>query len=95
MVTSRWDRDSVASAAGLVGPLSRLGAAAPPPLRHPLADGGIGLVQSASLLISDLLQHYGHAEPAQITRDGSIIAAAGPHPSGPGSPRGHSKSPVR
>nr|WP_168516510.1 hypothetical protein [Streptomyces sp. S1D4-11]QIZ01193.1 hypothetical protein HEP87_55635 [Streptomyces sp. S1D4-11] len=43
-------------------------------LLNDLADGGIGLVQCASLLISDLFQHYGLAEPAQISRDGSIIA---------------------
>jgi hypothetical protein len=34
-----------------------------------------GLVQAASLLISDLFQHYGLAEPPQISRDGSIIAS--------------------
>ncbi|WP_328698046.1 AlbA family DNA-binding domain-containing protein [Streptomyces sp. NBC_00342] len=43
-------------------------------LLNDLADGGVGLVQAASLLISDLFQHYGLAEPAQIGRDGSIIA---------------------
>ncbi|MFE3409627.1 hypothetical protein ACFXMT_15230 [Streptomyces mirabilis] len=44
-------------------------------LLNDLADGGTGLVQSASLLISDLFQHYGLAEPAQISRAGSIIAS--------------------
>lgn len=43
-------------------------------LLNDLADGGVGLVQSASLLISDLFQHYGVAETEQISRDGSIIA---------------------
>ncbi|MGY4928564.1 AlbA family DNA-binding domain-containing protein [Streptomyces sp. 900105755] len=37
-------------------------------LLNDLADGGIGLVQSASLLISDLFQHYGLAEPAHQPR---------------------------
>ncbi|QIY68887.1 helix-turn-helix domain-containing protein [Streptomyces sp. RLB1-33] len=49
-------------------------------LLNDLADGGIGLVQSASLLISDLFQHYGLAEPAQISRDGSIIASGWSEP---------------
>ncbi|MCX5063823.1 ATP-binding protein [Streptomyces sp. NBC_00452] len=49
-------------------------------LLNDLADGGIGLVQSASLLISDLLQHYGLAEPAQLSRDGSIIAGGWSEP---------------
>ncbi|MFE2719485.1 helix-turn-helix domain-containing protein [Streptomyces mirabilis] len=43
-------------------------------LLNDLADGGIGLVQAASLLTSDLFQHYGLAEPPQISRDGSITA---------------------
>jgi hypothetical protein len=34
-VISQWDRESAASAAGLVAPLSRLGAAAAPLMRHP------------------------------------------------------------
>ena len=49
-------------------------------LLNDLADGGTGLVQSASLLISDLFQHYGLAEPAQLSRDGSIIASGWSEP---------------
>ena len=49
-------------------------------LLNDLADGGIGLVQSASLLIGDLFQHYGLAEPAQLSRDGSIIASGWSEP---------------
>ncbi|MFC9646513.1 helix-turn-helix domain-containing protein [Streptomyces mirabilis] len=49
-------------------------------LLNDLADGGIGLVQAASLLISDLFQHYGLAEPPQISRDGSIIASGWSEP---------------
>lgn len=49
-------------------------------LLNDLADGGIGLLQAASLLISDLFQHYGLAEPSQISRDGSIIASEWPEP---------------
>ncbi len=49
-------------------------------LLNDLADGGIGLVHATSLLISDLFQHYGLAEPAQISRDGSIIASGWSEP---------------
>ncbi|MEV6809718.1 hypothetical protein [Streptomyces sp. NPDC051132] len=49
-------------------------------LLNDLADGGIGLVQAASLLISDLFQHYGLAEPPQISRGGSIITSGWSEP---------------
>ncbi|MFI2207750.1 helix-turn-helix domain-containing protein [Streptomyces sp. NPDC020192] len=45
-----------------------------------LADGGTGLAQATSLLLSDLFQHYGLAEASQITREGTINTSAWAEP---------------
>ncbi|MFD5559046.1 AlbA family DNA-binding domain-containing protein [Kitasatospora griseola] len=45
-----------------------------------LADEGPPLLQAASLLIGDLFQHYGIAEAPQLTRGGTLNAAAWAEP---------------
>ncbi|MFP8963232.1 hypothetical protein ACLIYP_22165 [Streptomyces nanhaiensis] len=45
-------------------------------LLEDLADGGTGLVQAASLVLGDLFQNYGLAEPEQITREGHVDLGA-------------------
>ncbi|MGW5658267.1 hypothetical protein [Streptomyces humi] len=53
-VISQWDRESAVSAAGLVAPLSRLGAAAAPLMRHP----DQALADAAGNVLDTVVEHF-------------------------------------